>query len=315
MPEQSFSAAVTAVDLLPTHLPVLINAALAYYRLGKYARSVELLGRAIDIDPQHGKSHGYMGRIYYDWSTALHTPQQQQLLLQQQSGVSVEQVVAHLREESLAHLTQAISLGFEPPSILHLCGSAHFDSGDLDVAVRYYEAALHKSNELTELVGGSTDVYVEDDINVPFTYNQLGNAYRQLDRPEQALKSFEKGLQAGPETIQILNNIGNLYREVGDFANARTMMQKAIKLHDEHNNAPSAIVNNLGLLELDEQNFATAEGLFKRALQQLRKEHGAGSSISTTGESYSANGMQAEEIINNNILRAQNEAAAAQQQK
>lgn len=321
LPSESFAAAVTAVDLYPTHLPVLINAALAYYRLGQYSKSLELLGRCLDIEPTHGKTHGYFGKIYYDWSASPQSLQQQQLNVD--SFPSIDQMVAQLRSESLAHLTSAISLGFDPPAILHLCGSAYLENGELDLAIKYYEAALDRSIKLRAMIGDSKDVHIEDDINIPYTYNQLGNAYWQSEEIEKALYSFERGLDADPNTVQILNNLGNLYREMGNRASARTVMQRAIDIEKER--APSALVNNLGLLELDEGRFTEARSLFERALHQLHKESsnnsnnnkrgisaGDGSSSAAAAETYSTSGQHAELIITNNIAKAlQAEASAA----
>ena len=281
--ETALDVALRATDIYPDQVAALINAGVAYQKLGRYAESVAQLQRCLEVSPRQGKAAGYMGVSYFHWA-------------QQQSSNDAAQL---LRDEALKYFLQAIQMGFQAPAILHLAGSTLMDSGNAEEAVHYYDAALRQSANYALYYSSSTTVPIllEDDVNPINTLNQLGSAYRSLGRLSEAIITYEQGLRGSPTDVPTLTNLANLYREQGEVSKARDMMQVAIQQCGE--NVPPALLNNLGLLELNTGNFGTAKDLFQRALQGLQVE------ITDGGMLVGAGGGSAEETIRTNIRRAE----------
>jgi len=66
------------------------------------------------------------------------------------------------------------------------------------------------------------------------TWKELGNIYFDADRPEQALKAYERSLALRPDDSDTLNDQGAMYRQTGDFQRALANFEKAFSL-DPHN--------------------------------------------------------------------------------
>ena len=284
--DTALEVALRATDIYPDQVAALINAGVAYQKLGKYPESVDQFQRCLQVDPKQAKAAGYLGVSYFHWSN-----------LQSSEGA-----VQVLRAEALKWLLQAIDLGFQAPAILHLTGSTVLDLGRSEDAVMYYEAALRQSaNYAAYYQGGAKNmpILLEDDVQPAATLNQLGAAYWELRRTDEAIDAYQRGLLTSPGDVPMLTNLGNIYREQGDVQHARETFQLAI----EHSgpNVPPALLNNLGLLELNTNNYAAALDRFQQALQQLFVEMSVDSG---GGQSVSAHGS-AEETIRNNIRRAQ----------
>eukprot|EP01032_Pedospumella_encystans_P009045 gene9045-10681_t len=281
--ETALDVALRATEIYPDQVAALINAGVAYQKLGRYAESVAQFQRCLEVSPRQGKAAGYMGVSYFHWA-------------QQQSSNDAAQL---LRDEALKYFLQAIQMGFQAPAILHLAGSTLIDSGNAEEAVHYYDAALRQSANYASYYSSSTTVPIllEDDVNPINTLNQLGSAYRSLGRLAEAISTYEQGLRGSPTDVPTLTNLANLYREQGEVSKARDMMQVAIQQCGE--DVPPALLNNLGLLELNTGNFGTAKDLFQRALLGLQVE------ITDGGMLVGAGGGSAEETIRMNIRRAE----------
>ena len=76
-------------------------------------------------------------------------------------------------------------------------------NGELDSAIRLYETVLDKSNE-----------------NPAFYYANFASALRNRDQLEFAKKVAEIGLGKFPDDAGILNNAGNIYRDLKDAPTA-----------------------------------------------------------------------------------------------
>ena len=114
-------------------------------------------------------------------------------------------------------------------------------------------------------------------------YEAMGRAYRELGDPEKAEKclheaaqiymSSEKDehaeeilneiLELQPDTVNVYNSLGVLYRKRGDLKTALQHYQKALKIHPD---APH-IYYNLGRVHVDMDNMEKGESFFRQALK------------------------------------------------
>lgn len=82
-------------------------------------------------------------------------------------------------------------------------GVAHKNSGNLEMAVADYSAALELS---------PSDALL---------YSNRGNAYRELNRPAEAMNDINRSIELNPENPAAFYVRGLLFETMGDLENAR----------------------------------------------------------------------------------------------
>jgi Tfp pilus assembly protein PilF len=63
-------------------------------------------------------------------------------------------------------------------------------------------------------------------------YNNLGNAFKSIRDYTEAKKNYEKALKIDPKYINAIVNYGNLYFEINDYTNAIHQFEKAVKINE-----------------------------------------------------------------------------------
>ncbi len=101
------------------------------------------------------------------------------------------------------------------------------------------------------------------------TWRELGNIYFDTDKPEQAIKAYERALALRPNDTDTLNDLGAMYRQTGDFGRAVANFEKAFSLDPYNleslyncgyvyafdlNNIPKALVMWQRYLELESKS-------------------------------------------------------------
>lgn len=138
--------------------------------------------------------------------------------------------LGHVREkqerpgEAAQLFEQAMKFGFDEPACLRrLAGIASAES-DSEAAVRWLERLDRSGN-------GDASVC-----------NNLGLAYQNLDRRDQAWEAFHKALALDPDHVETLCNVANLLNEEGDFDQSIERCLRCIEID------PSCDIafNNLG---------------------------------------------------------------------
>ena len=91
----------------------------------------------------------------------------------------------------------------------------------------------------------------------------LGNAYRQLKQWEEARKSLEHAVAVGPQDPEANYSLGMVFAQLNDTDRAYDYLQRALKLRPEY---PEAL-NNLGILYLRTQRRDEAVASFKECIR------------------------------------------------
>jgi len=78
--------------------------------------------------------------------------------------------------------------------------------------------------------------------NAVYWYN-LGNAQRELGKPQAALASFKQSLKFNPNDADTHNNLGNVQRELGQLVAAIASYQKALQLNPSLHHALAHLVH------------------------------------------------------------------------
>ena len=103
----------------------------------------------------------------------------------------------------------------------------------------------------------------EINFNLPDLHNNLGLIYRELGELENALNSISKAIELKPDYANAYSNLGLICKELGQLIKAEKYCKKSIRLN------PRLIdpYNNLGLIYLDKQNYIEAKKYLKKALE------------------------------------------------
>ena len=124
-----------------------------------------------------------------------------------------------------------------------------------------------------------------------------GKAYQQADyvKAEKlvkaALREAEKFGEQDPRFATSNNNLAELYRTRGNYAQAEPLYKRSLAIREkvlgpEHPNVASSL-NNLALLYDNQSKYAEAEPLYRRALFVLTKALGPDHpNVATTLENY-----------------------------
>ena len=95
----------------------------------------------------------------------------------------------------------------------------------------------------------------------PIFHNNLGNAYRDSDRCEQAIVCYQKALQIKPDLVETYINMGIAYHQLADLDRAASAYQKAIELKP---NSAEAYYN-LGNTLKEQRLFDEAVSCYRQA--------------------------------------------------
>ena len=113
-------------------------------------------------------------------------------------------------------------------------------------------------------------------------FEAMGRAYKELGQPEEAEQCLNKAaeiylsseredqaeeilneiLEVNPDTINVYNTMGVLYRKKGDYPTALKNYEKALKIHPEEPN----IHYNIGRIHIEMKNLDKAKSCFNKAL-------------------------------------------------
>jgi len=82
------------------------------------------------------------------------------------------------------------------------------------------------------------------------TWQQLGNAYYDANKPEAAIAAYEKSLELDAEHPNVWTDLGTMYRRTGQFEKAIESYNKALQYNPTHQNA----LFNKGIVYLHDLN-------------------------------------------------------------
>ena len=93
--------------------------------------------------------------------------------------------------------------------------------------------------------------------------NKAAEIYLSSEREDQAEEILNEILEVNPDTINVYNTMGVLYRRKGDYPTALKHYEKALKIHPEEPN----IYYNIGRIHVEMKNLDEAKFCFSKALE------------------------------------------------
>lgn len=146
--------------------------------------------------------------------------------------------------------SEAIDAFYKATQLDRLFGKAYEEMGrvyklmgDLKKAEEYMQLAAEVYMD-TDKIGSAENILNEllesgmDSLNV---FNTLGVLYRRKGNSEEALKQYKKALRVHPDEPYIYYNIGRLYLDMKDTANAREYFSGALEKDPEFEEAKQVI--------------------------------------------------------------------------
>jgi tetratricopeptide (TPR) repeat protein len=152
-------------------------------------------------------------------------------------------------DEAIGYFQKALGINPDHAVALQNLGNAYRQKRDWDAARKTLEHALALNPDDAEANYGLGMVYAQlNDTSRAYEYlqkalaarpaypealNNLGILYLRTGRAEEAKKSFAESIQVAPGFEQSYLNLARVYAIEGDKAQARTTLEKLLKLHPE----------------------------------------------------------------------------------
>lgn len=219
------------------------------------AGEVELRAHAVDdayVNAQHGAVLVTTQKAYLDaeWSAALAAHGRATLVAIAGQSKSIDHPLARafrLRDpaERLAVCIDVLKRG-RTPAVLLATASVCVEVNDLDAAARDLDDALVQAPRwaAAHYERGKLWLRKDDMANAALSFRQtvdllpdfgpawanLGGTLGELDRPQDALAAFERALALDSMSVQALNNVGVVRRELGRLPESEAAFRQVIQL-------------------------------------------------------------------------------------
>jgi predicted O-linked N-acetylglucosamine transferase (SPINDLY family) len=274
----------------PCHPDALHLLGVAAHQGRRHDIAVELIRKAIDIDPSVSIYHNNLGealRPLQRWDEAV-TAYERALALNPDYAEAYNNLGLALHAQG--HVNEAITayqkaLALQPDFETHYhLGTAFKDQARLPEAIVEYRqalgfkpdfpdayndlgAALTRQGQLTAAVAAYKQVLALKPDSAEAQYN-LGNVLTQQRKPAEAIAAYRRAIHLDSDYVDAYLNLGNALQKAGQLAHAIATYRRALVL--EPNNPE--LYNNLGLTLKDQGKLSEAIAAYRQALA-LEPEH------------------------------------------
>jgi tetratricopeptide (TPR) repeat protein len=221
---------------------------------GRHDLAIEMIGRAIAIDPKQAPYHSNLG-ISFRHQNRL--------------------------DDAVACFRAAVDLTPDDPKSHNNLGIALKNQGRPDEAIICYRRALDLKPDYNEARDNLNDALRQrpadrtpDDARTHFN---RGSALRAQGRTDEAIASYRRALQLRPDIPEAHNNLGNALQEQGRLDEAAACYRRAIDLRPRFAEAD----NNLGTVLQKQGQLEEAEARYRRAIDIKRNYPEAHNNLAT----------------------------------
>lgn len=246
--------------------------------------AVELIRKAIDIDPSVSIYHNNLGealRRLRRWDEAV-TAYERALALNSDYADAYNNL--GLARHAQGHVAEAITayqkaLALQPDFETHYhLGNAFKDQAKLPEAIVEYRqalafkpdfpdaynelgAVLARQGQLTEAVAAYKQVLALKPNSAEVQYD-LGNVLTQQRKPAEAIAAYRRAIEIDPNHVNAHLKLGNALQKVGQLSHAIAAYRRALVLDPNDVEA----YNNLGLTLKDQGKLSEAMAAYRQAL-------------------------------------------------
>ncbi|MBW4653756.1 MAG: tetratricopeptide repeat protein [Kaiparowitsia implicata GSE-PSE-MK54-09C] len=269
-----------------TESTTLNNIGGAYESLGDRPKALEFYQQALELFRNIGDRRGEGDTLNNIGTTYLSLGNYLRAL------ESLQQALGIFRESSVREAFPMESRDREG-TILHNIGVFYYSLGDYGKALEFYAQALDVRRKSGDRRGEGITL-----INISTTYLSLGGSsdyLRALESLQQALGIFRESSvrEAFPVESRraegtILNNIGNVYKSLGDYPKALEFLQQSLVIHRETGElaGQSTTLNNIGGVYKSLGDYPKALEFYQQSLviyREIGELTGEGTTLSNIG--------------------------------
>jgi tetratricopeptide (TPR) repeat protein len=274
---------------------------------GNPQRAVELINRAIAVNPSVAAFHGNLAEAY----RALGQPERAagccQIALRLQphypeaaNNLGLAWLAQGKLEAAAGQFREALRLRPGVAMVHNNLGNALRLLGDKTQAIDQFRQALHLDPGLAEAHTNVGQLLLElrqlpeaarhcrEAVrlrpNFPEAHNNLGNALREQGQLAEAKACYAEALRLNPDLAMTYNNMGQAVQEEGKLDDAVTWYQRGLQLEP----SSARIHCNLGSALAEQEKQGQAVGAYERALEldheYAEAHHGLGTVAHDQGD-------------------------------
>lgn len=190
---------------------------------GQYGMAVELINRAIDLQPRDARFHCNIGQAYAGL------------------GLIEDAINAHRR---------ALNISPDLPEALNNLGNALQQIGRFDEAIEKYQRALRTRPDFLEVhnnlgnalkgagrVAEAIEAYRKA-LSIKGDYadawSNLATSLFESDQLNPAVEAIQNAVSLNPDSAEYQNNYASILRKKGDLAGAIAAGQRAVQINDKY---------------------------------------------------------------------------------
>ncbi|MCY2967359.1 MAG: tetratricopeptide repeat protein [Planctomycetota bacterium] len=289
------------------------------HQRGDHSRAIELIGRAIEIEPRDASFHANLAEAWRALGQFENAARCCQSALALDPGNASAANNLGLAWQGMGKLADAISqyertIQSHPDFALahNNLGNTLRQSGRSVDAVEHFQTAIRLDPNYAAAHSNLGQILLEqyrrsDALwhcqeavrlcpGLPEAQNNLGNVLRELGRLDEARACYTEALRLNPGLALTCNNLGQTSQEQGAFEEALRWYQRAERLDPDS----ARIHSNLGGLFNELEQYENAERHFRRALEfdpsHADAHHGLGWIKHDQGQFHTALGHYREAI-------------------
>jgi tetratricopeptide (TPR) repeat protein len=271
----------------PTHAAAIHFLGLTEFQLGHNDAALELMNRAMQIEPNRADFHSNYGLLLATIGRVDDAVKSYRRALELNpdyaeaaNNLGIALSALGNKEEAIEEYRRAIKLRASYPEAYNNLGSALQSLNRFDEAIASFERALQLKPEFSEAQNNlgnglmdagrfeqALDVYgkaLAMPRKLPQSYYGLGNALRKLDRLDDALSAFTQAIQLRPDYGEAHTNLGEALLTAGRISEAVSALAKATELTPKN---PTILYNYASAL-MQDGKYEPAKAMFHRALEQ-----------------------------------------------
>lgn len=221
-------------------------------------RSIALLNRAIELDPNYAPAYASLAVAYYDRNMA--HPDAQWVRQVQQYAARALELNSDLADSHLASGLAATISGNNAEAEKEYRKAADLDPknpkprsvlGELYAKLGNNKRAEEEQKRALALDPGNWRAYMD-----------LGLLYYKTDRPSEAAAAWEQVRKIMPDNFYALNNLAGVYMLLDREEDAAAALQRSLEIKPAADN-----YSNLGTLRFSQGRYADAVPLFEKAVK------------------------------------------------
>jgi predicted O-linked N-acetylglucosamine transferase (SPINDLY family) len=270
----------------PDHADALHLLGILAYQAGRHQMALELIGKAIEINPKAAQYRGNLGLVLAAQGKT------DQAILAYRDGIALGQGFAELEynlgnayyekemlDEAIVQFQKALALRPNYPEALNNLGNPYYDRGQFHEAVIFYRKAIALRDNYPEAhnnlgtalfeLGRMTEAIecyqrsIALRPNYADAFNNLGQALFRGGKPHESVEAFSRAIALNPALGEPYSNLGNAFKEIGRLDEAIDCYHKALSIQSNFKFAS----NNLGTALKDRGELGGAILQFRNALK------------------------------------------------